>query len=123
LTSANTFSAAISTAARLKYFAGTRATIVGEPMGDRLQFWGEGGVTVLPNSKIAVRYATGYHDWEHGCSLSQITSCFFLNYIYAVPAGDLRPAVPTTPSFVDYAAGKDAVMIKVMELIAKERGS
>lgn len=87
LTSANTFSAAISTAARLKYFGGTQTILIGEPMGDRLQFWGEGGRTVLPNSQITIRYTTAYHDWEHGCSLSQLRTCFLLNYFYDVPAG------------------------------------
>lgn len=114
LTSANTFSAAISTAARLKYFAGLRTVIIGEAMGDRSQFWGEGGSTLLPNSKIAVRFTTAFHDWEHGCSLSQIMTCFVLNYVYDVPAGDLRPSVTIAPGFADYAAGKDPVMAEVM---------
>jgi hypothetical protein len=122
LTSANTFSAAISTAARLKYFAGGRAVLVGEPMGDRSRFWGEGGLTVLPNAKIAVRYTTAFHDWEHGCNLSQITTCFLLNYAYDVPAGALQPAVTVAPSFADYAAGKDTVMAEVMRRQAPGQG-
>lgn len=122
LTSANTFSAAISTAARLKHFAGARAVIVGEAMGDRSRFWGEGGVTMLPNAKIAVRYTAAFHDWEHGCSLSQITTCFLLNYIYGVPAGSLQPSVTIAPSFADYAAGKDPVMGEVMRQLAAQRG-
>lgn len=121
LTSAHTFSAAISTAARLKYFAGERAVIVGEAMGDRSQFWGEGGLTHLPNAKLAVRYTTAFHDWERGCSLSQITTCFLLNYIYGVPAGDLRPTVMIAPSFADYAAGKGPVMAEVMRQLATQR--
>jgi hypothetical protein len=118
LTSANTFSAAISTAARLKYFAGGRAVLVGEPMGDRSRFWGEGGLTLLPNAKIAIRYTTAFHDWEHGCSLSQVTTCFLLNYIYDVPAGSLQPAATVAPSFADYAAGKDPAMAEVMRRLA-----
>ncbi|HEV7326737.1 MAG TPA: hypothetical protein VGN91_16905 [Bosea sp. (in: a-proteobacteria)] len=122
LTSANTFSAAISTAARLKHFAGPRAVIVGEAMGDRSQFWGEGGMTVLPHSKLAVRYTTAFHDWEQGCSLSQVTSCFLLNYLYGVPAGDLRPAITVVPSFADYAVGKDPLMAEVMRQLASGQG-
>jgi hypothetical protein len=122
LTSANTFSAAISTAARLKHFAGPRAVIIGEAMGDRSQFWGEGGSTVLPNSKLAVRYTTAFHDWEHGCGLSQVTSCFLLNYVYGVPAGDLRPGVTISPRFADYAAGKDVVMAEVVRQLASGQG-
>jgi hypothetical protein len=122
LTSANTFSAAISTAARLKHFAGSRAVIVGEAMGDRSQFWGEGGLTVLPHSKLAVRYTTAFHDWEHGCGLAQITTCFLLNYVYGVPAGDLRPSITIMPSFADYAAGKDVVMSEAMRQSASGQG-
>ncbi|MCV9940853.1 S41 family peptidase [Boseaceae bacterium BT-24-1] len=122
LTSANTFSAAISTAARLKHFAGERAILVGEAMGDRSQFWGEGGLTLLPNAKIAVRYTTAFHDWERGCGLSQITTCFLLNYAYGVPAGSLQPAITIAPSFADYAAGKDPVMAEVMRQLAPGQG-
>ena len=91
-------------------------------MGDRSQFWGEGGLTLLPNSKLAVRYTTAFHDWEHGCSLTQVTTCFLLNYVYGVPAGDLRPSVTIVPSFADYAAGKDAVMAEVMRQLASGQG-
>ncbi|OCP10289.1 hypothetical protein BC374_18795 [Ensifer sp. LC13] len=120
LTTGNTFSAAISTAAWLKYYGGKRVTIVGETVGDRMQFWGEGGLTVLPHSKLALRYTTGFHDWEHGCSLSQVMTCFLLNYIYDVPAGSLEPNVVTQPTFADYVAGKDRAMSVAMELLAAD---
>jgi hypothetical protein len=116
LTSANTFSAAISTAARLKYYAGPRAMLVGEEMGDRGSFWGEGGTTTLPNSGIAIRYTTAYHDWENGCGLSQIRTCFYLNYVYGTAAGPLQPAVVTTPTFAEYATGVDRAMAEALRL-------
>jgi hypothetical protein len=122
LTSANTFSAAISTAARLKYFAGARAVIVGQAMGDRSQFWGEGRLTQLPHSKLALRYTTAFHDWERGCDLSQVMTCFLLNYAYGVPAGDLRPAITVAPGFADYAAGKDPVLSEVTRQLASTAG-
>lgn len=118
LTSGSTFSAAISIASRLKYFGGARATLIGEPMGDRGQFWGEGDRIVLPNSKIVVRYATAYHDWENGCSLAQITTCFLFNYLYGAAPGSLSPQVPVSPRYADYAAGRDAVMSEVLKLAA-----
>lgn len=121
LTSGNTFSAAISTAAWLKHYGGARVTIVGEPVGDRMQFWGEGGLAVLPNSKLAIRYTTGFHDWKNGCSLAQLRTCFLLNYIYDVPAGSLEPNVPVKPTFADYVAGKDRSMSAVMEMLATGR--
>jgi hypothetical protein len=117
LTGGATFSAAISTVSRIRFFAGARATQVGEPMGDRGQFWGEGGRTVLPHSKITVRYATAYHDWENGCTLEQITTCFLLNYIYDAAPGPLTPQVTATPRFAYYASGRDMVMDEVLKII------
>lgn len=117
LTGGNTFSAAISIASRLKYFSGERGVQVGEPMGDRGQMWGEGGIAILPNSKIAVRYATGYHDWENGCRLEQITYCFLPNYIYGAAPGSLEPQVEVKSAFGDYAAGRDPVMEEVLRRI------
>jgi hypothetical protein len=117
LTGGNTFSAAISTVARLRYFAGDRALQVGEPMGDRGRFWGEGDRVILPNSKIVVHYATAYHDWENGCALEQITTCFLLNYIYGVAPGTLTPQVTASPRFAYYASGRDMVMDEVMKII------
>jgi hypothetical protein len=52
------------TAAILKSGAGRRAIIVGEKIGDDLQFWSEGGFLVLPNSGLRIHYSDGYHDWE-----------------------------------------------------------
>lgn len=115
LTGENTFSAAISVVSRLKYFSDGRGIQLGEPMGDRGQMWGEGGIAILPNSKIAVRYATGYHDWEKGCRLAQITYCFLPNYIYGAAPGPLDPQVEVRPAFVDYAAGRDPVMAEVLK--------
>ncbi|WP_119268505.1 S41 family peptidase [Taklimakanibacter deserti] len=117
LTGGNSFSAAISTVARIKFFAGGRATQVGEPMGDRGQFWGEGDRAILPHSKIAVRYATAYHDWENGCELEQITTCFLLNYVYGAAPGSLTPQLTASPRFAYYASGRDMVMDEVMKVI------
>src|SRR5262249_29579520 len=117
LTGGSTFSAAISTVSRIRFFAGSRATQVGGPMGDRGPFWGEGGRAILPTSKIAVHYATAYHDWENGCSLDQITTCFLFNYIYGTAAGSLEPQVVASPRFAYYASGRDMVMDEVMKLI------
>ncbi|QOF73118.1 hypothetical protein IG197_08715 [Aminobacter sp. SR38] len=116
LTSGNTFSAAISIASRLKYYAGERAALVGEEMGDAGQMWGEGGTTIMPNSKIAFRYTTAYHDWENGCRLSQLATCFLPNYVYGTAAGSLRPTVPVAQTFASYVSGDDAVLSEVRKL-------
>src|SRR5262249_42561724 len=59
ITAHNPFSAAIYHAAQIKQF--THATFVGEPVGDRLDFWAEGGSIVLPHSQAVIRYSNGFH--------------------------------------------------------------
>jgi hypothetical protein len=118
LTSGNTFSAGIVTTARLKYFSGQRGEIVGERIGDDPQFWAEAATRiVLPNSGLRIGYATGYHDWQNGCSLSQILICYLPNYWLGVPAGDLAPTVPLSWSFDDYLAGRDTAIERIRQLI------
>ena len=82
-----------------------------QKLGDRGQFWAEAGSPiVLPNSKIRVFFATGYHDWEHGCGWNDVSRCFWLNVPYDVPAGDLAPKQPVAWKFADYRAGRDTVL-------------
>lgn len=119
LTSGNTFSAAIVTAARLKYYAGSRGEIVGEPMGDAPQFWAEAADRiVLPNSGLRIGYATGYHDWENGCSLADVLVCYPLNYSQGVAAGSLDPTLPVSWSYADYIDGVDSALERIAAAIA-----
>jgi hypothetical protein len=115
LSNHGTFSAAIATLARAKYFAGARARIVGERVGDRDQFWSERGpLLVLRNSKIALHYATGRHDWVNGC---YALDCYWLDFFYQVPARDLKPEIEMRWSFADYAEGRDTVLEHVRSLV------
>src|SRR4029078_7872905 len=57
-----TFSAGLYHAAQLKQF--THATFVGEPVGDRLDYWAEGGMLVLPYSGAVIEYADGFHRYS-----------------------------------------------------------
>ena len=115
LTSNETFSAAIATLARAKHFVGARAHIVGERVGDRDEFWSERGAPlVLRNSKIALNYATGRHDWVNGC---YAMDCFWFNFFYQVAAGDLRPEIEMRWRFSDYAQGRDTVLEHVRSLM------
>jgi hypothetical protein len=118
LTNGNTFSAAIDTVARLKFFGGPRVVITGEPMGDREQFWGEGGSRFLPNSRLEIRYATALHDDEHGCGLAQVRTCYFLDYFIGVPAGKLSPDLAVVPRFADYASGEDTLLLAIAARLA-----
>jgi len=113
LTGNDTFSAAIVTLARAKYFVGSRTHIIGEKIGDHDVFWGETGKPfVLRNSGLGISYATGMHDWVHGCS--DLTRCFWLNPIFGVAAGDLSPEREIKWRFSDFIAGKDTVIDAVL---------
>ncbi|KSV66541.1 hypothetical protein N185_32255 [Sinorhizobium sp. GW3] len=55
--------------------------------------------------------------------MSQIKTCFLLNYLYDVPAGSLEPDIVAQPTFADYLAGQDRVMAIVLEALATGRPS
>ena len=40
---------------------------------------------------MLVFFSTGYHDWNEGCGWKDWARCFWLNYAFDVPAGDLAP--------------------------------
>lgn len=67
LTSPWTFSAAISTVGYLEQAAPAQVIIVGEPVGDRIQFFAEGDMVELRNSHLMVLAATERHDYATGC--------------------------------------------------------
>jgi hypothetical protein len=113
LTNDATFSGALITAALVKHFAGARAAIVGEPAGDRLQFYAEGNDMVLPNSRIHVHTATAYHDWAHGC---RELRCYWPNFWYDVAVGSIDPDVRVPWPFDDYARGFDPVLEAALKL-------
>lgn len=112
LTDNTTFSGAIITAALVKDFGGARATLIGETQGDRLTFWAEGNDIQLPNSRITVHTATGYHDWAHGC---RELRCYWPNFWYDVAVGTLDPDVNLGWTFADYRRGVDTVLVRALQ--------
>jgi len=115
LTGNTTFSAAIITVARAKYFLGPRAHVVGETMGDRNPFWTDGGPPlVLRHSGIEIGHAYFKQDWANGCH--DPVRCNPLQFLYGVAAGNLSPEIAIGWWFADYAAGRDTVLERVMEL-------
>jgi hypothetical protein len=106
LTDSETFSAAITATAFTKDAGGDRVTIIGEPVGDRLSFFSEGGSACLPNVKICVQYQTGRHDYAHPCTDWQ--QCYWLNWFYPVRVKSLQPDVSVPLRFADWNAGHDA---------------
>jgi hypothetical protein len=118
LTDGGTFSAAITTTAFTKKAGGKRVVIVGEPVGDRMPFYAEGGNAVLPNSKFSLSYETGKHDYTHPCT--DWHDCFWLNWLYPVRVKSLQPDVPVANRFSDWNRSYDAAYERAVAL-AKQR--
>lgn len=116
----NTFSAAIITTARLKYYGGARTLLIGEDMADSGRFWSDGGRSTLPNSHIPISYARYLQDWSNGCSLAQLLVCYWVEYFHGVAAGDLSPTIRLPETSAAYFSGRDTVMEKVQQLIASD---
>jgi hypothetical protein len=114
LTDPLTFSAAITTAAFIKAAAAERVTIIGEPVGDRLSFFSEGGTACLPNLRVCVHYQTGKHDYAHPCA--DWHECFWLNWLYPVRVSSLQPDIPVPLRFEDWNAGRDSAYLRAADL-------
>jgi hypothetical protein len=114
LTGPGTFSAAITMTAFVKQAAGSRAIILGEPVGDRLTFYGEGNAGCLPHEDLCLHYATGMHDYAHRCD--DWDRCFWLNWVFPVRVKSLAPDETITMSFADYMARRDPVFERAVAL-------
>ena len=113
ITGNTTFSAGIITAAYAKYILGDKAVFIGEKVGDRLQFWADGGAKMtLPNSKISPRIWTAYSDWENGCD--DLSKCFWITYFDGVAAGKLPLNREIKLSIHDYIEGRDSVLEAIL---------
>jgi hypothetical protein len=97
-----TFSAGLYHAAQLRQF--TQATFVGEPVGDRLDFWAEGGELVLPNSHAVISYANGFHRY------STVDYPEYQPYYEELRIASLEPDVPAPLSSADYFSGRDPAL-------------
>jgi hypothetical protein len=116
LTGPATFSAGISTAAFVKHAGQNRVVLVGEPVGDRLHFYSEGGRACLPHSVLCVAYQTGRHDYQHPCD--DWTVCFWLNYFFDFRVKSLDPDVNVALNFKDWRDGVDPVLDRAVALAA-----
>jgi hypothetical protein len=118
LTDSRTFSAAITTAAFIKDAGGERVTIIGEPIGDRLSFYSEGGKACLPNLKVCVFYQTGKHDYGHACN--DWHECYWLNWLYPVRITSLQPDIAVPLEFEDWNAGRDAAYFVARDCVLRQ---
>jgi hypothetical protein len=114
LTDALTFSAAITTAGFVKEAGANAVTIVGEPIGDRLAFFAEGGRGCLPNSRLCVDYATGKHDYSQPCRDWAV--CFWLTRLYPVRVQTLAPDELIPVRFSDWNLGHDVAFDRAVQL-------
>jgi hypothetical protein len=115
LTSAWTFSAAITNVALAKGHGGDRVTVVGEPVGDRIRFWGEGGTFVLPNSGLSLGFATGLHDYSGSCFGE--AGCFWTLFLHPVGVESLDPDIRVNYTLADYLGLRDPALERVLELL------
>jgi len=115
ITGRATFSAGISHAAQWKQFA--NASIVGEPVGDNIDLWGEGGNILLPNSKLTVHYANGFHKY------SRKDYPEFKPYFAELNVVTLQPDELIEPRWQQYIVGEDPVLQTAINLIVKKKNS
>jgi len=116
LTSPWTFSAAISSIGYLEQAAPARVTIVGEMVGDRLEFWAEGPVVTLPNSGMEILISTERHDYRNGCKAFPDCHGPVVRNPISVPS--LAPDIPAPWTIEAYRAGRDPAMEAVVAAIA-----
>ncbi|MEA3012686.1 MAG: hypothetical protein QOD42_1231 [Sphingomonadales bacterium] len=113
ITSGRTFSAAISSLGYLRQAAGDRLVIVGEPIGDRLEFWAEGDIMRLPGLDGMMLYATERHNYMTGCPQAD---CHASIRDHPIRVTGLQPDIATPLLYADFRAGRDPAM----EAIARD---
>jgi hypothetical protein len=105
ITSRVTFSAGISAAAA--WAESGNITIVGEPVGDELEMWAEGGNVRLPNSGFKAHFANGLHSYS-------MTPCPVDVPCTERSVRTLRPDIPVNLRWKDYLAARDPAMEAVI---------
>jgi hypothetical protein len=110
ITGRATFSAGLFHAAQWKQWG--KATFVGEPVGDQLDFWSEGGNFSLPNSGLVVHFANAFHSYSRKEYPERKP------YFADLSIDTLTPDYPASPSFDDYQAGREPAMDFVFSRIA-----
>lgn len=106
-TSEQTFSAGIASSAIAKQAAGSKARVVGAPVGDRLRWWSENPSRCLPNSGHCFRPSYGLWDLKKGCAQEQ--GCF--GDAYEVKVDTMEPDIAAPLTAADWLAGYDAALM------------
>ncbi|CAN5275943.1 peptidase S41 [soil metagenome] len=108
LTSPFTFSAAIASVGYLKQAAPDRVVIVGEEVGDRLNFFAEGDGVMLPNSQAMIGMGTQRHDYQTGCR--PYKDCHSSVVRDPITIASLRPDIAAPWTIEAYLAGRDPAL-------------
>ena len=116
LTSGRTFSAAIASAGYLKQAASDRVVIVGEPIGDHLEFWAEGGIVKLPTSSAMLWYSTERHNYMSGCPEAD---CHSSIRDAPIRVQSLEPDITAPLTYADYRAGRDPALAAIKKILGK----
>lgn len=119
MTGRYTFSAGIASAAALKHAGGARVTLVGEPVGDRLQWWSEGKPACLPNTELCLTANTGLWDLTQGCSGRP--HCYSEQFDEVV--GSLDPQISAPLTAAAWLAGDDPGMDAVVRDLASAKNT
>ena len=112
ITGQSTFSAALFPAAYLKSEA--KPVFVGEPAGEDLDFWAEGGNVTLPNSGLILHYTDRFHgystkeypelaQWYPGLTKKEL-------YFVDMSVPDIDLDIPVELTSADFFAGRDPVL-------------
>jgi hypothetical protein len=112
ITGRATFSAGISHTAQWKEWG---ATIVGEPVGDELDWWAEGGNLELPNSKLTVHYSNGFHGYSKRDYPERRP--YFVDFEVDTLAPDIRAEM----TWSEYASGRDPSMERIEAALARTK--
>jgi len=113
--SGRTFSAGIASVGYLKQAGGDRVTIIGAPVGDRLEFWAEGSPIRLPDSSTLIGVATERHNYQTGCPEDDCHGSIRRN---PIAVASLEPDVRPEVSYTDVVEGRDPNMEAALEMVA-----
>jgi hypothetical protein len=113
LTSAWTFSAGIVSLALLKEHGGAKVSVIGEPVGDRVRTWAEGGTMELPHSKLRIGFATGLHDYARSCFGQP--GCFWVMIFYPTHIAAFEPDILVPYTFADYTSLRDPALERALQ--------
>ncbi|MBA2467394.1 MAG: hypothetical protein H0V46_07320 [Sphingomonas sp.] len=112
ITGRSTFSAGITHVASWRE-AGN-VMIVGEPVGDGMEFWSEGGNIKLPNSGYDAHFANGRHSYSPAPCPAGI-------YCYDLSAASLDPEAPIFVTWAQYSSGRDPAMEFILSKATKRK--